>query len=315
MSESVAMKHGRAESAPTERHRERLWALAYRMLGSPEDADDAVQETCLRWHRRGPTGVRSPEAWLVTAATRVCIDRLRARQTERCHYVGPWLPTPTPRASDPPTDRAAELASDLSMAFLLLLERLAPEERAAFLLREVFDAPYAEVAAAVEKSEDAARQMVHRARQRVRHGRARFRATPHEHERLARHFAAAVEAGDPAAILDLLDPEARLVTDGGGKAWAALREVSTAPRVARGLAGAARKLLAAGPVDVGVATVNREPAILTYQEGRLVSVTALDIEAGRIRGVLRVLNPDKLREFTTSPPPPQAEFTTHGPAS
>lgn len=279
------------------RYRQRLWELAYRMLGDPDDADDAVQETYLRWQRASPMDVRSPEAWLVTTATRISIDRLRARKVERERYVGPWLPTPTIRAGAPSTDRAAELASELSIAFLLLLERLGPEERAAFLLREVFDMPYEDVARALGRSTDAARQLVHRARKRVRSDRARFQATPEERRRLARQFAAVVQDGDPGAIQALLDPDARLFTDGGGKVWAARREIRGASRVARGLAGAARKVAAAGVVRVRVALVNHEPAILAYQRGALISATTLEVAGGRIRGVYRVLHPAKLRDL------------------
>ena len=169
---------GADRAARFERHRSRLFGIAYRMLGTVEDAEDAVQETYLRWHDAPVDAVRSDEAWLVAVVTRLSIDRLRRAATEREAYVGRWLPEPIATAPTPPPDRKAELASDLSLAFLVLLERLAPEERAAFLLREVFDAGYDEIARVLERSEAACRQLVHRARERVRGDRARVSAPP-----------------------------------------------------------------------------------------------------------------------------------------
>lgn len=277
-----------------ERHRARLRAVAYGILGSVEDADDMVQEAYVRWHRAGREEVRSPEAWLVTTVTRLCIDRLRALRAAREAYVGPWLPEPLVDAGAAP-DRAAEVASELSLAFLLLLERLAPEERAAFLLREVFGVGYPEIARALGRSEAACRQVVHRARERVRGGRPRFRPSPDEHAELVARFAAAVEADDTGALVAILAPEASLVTDGGGKAWAARRVVRGADRVARAVAGAARKRRRGGGVEERTALVNGEPGIVTYRDGVPVAATVLEVDAGRVVAVYRVLNPDKLR--------------------
>src|SRR3982751_6015985 len=173
-----------------EQHRGRLWGIAYRMLGSRAEADDMVQEAWLRWNRAGAE-VRTPEAWLVTAPTRLCIDRLRQLRTEREAYVGPWLPEPLALETAPPADHSSELAADLSVAFLAVLERLAPEERAAFLLHEMFDSGYDEIAQILGKSEAACRQLVSRARKRVRADKPRVHANPEARAKLLQQLARA----------------------------------------------------------------------------------------------------------------------------
>src|SRR5687768_16203700 len=199
-----------------DRHRPRLFGIAYRMLGDAAEAEDLVQETYLRWQRDDRTDVASPEGWLVAVVTRLAIDRLRRLRTERESYVGPWLPEPiaTDRASDPA--RGAELASDLSLALLVLLERLGPEERAAFLLREVFDTGYDEIAATLGATSAAVRQMVHRARERVR-GARRFATPPDVQARLLGRFLEAIAADDRDALLGVFDPNATFTSDGGGR--------------------------------------------------------------------------------------------------
>lgn len=285
-------------AAVFEVHRERLWRIAYGILSSPEDADDVVQEAYVRWHRADQQRVHRPEAWLVTAATRLCIDRLRARRTEREVYVGPWLPTPIVDPGPRP-DAAAEIASELSLAFLVLLERLAPEERAAFLLREIFGVGYPDVAAALDRSEAACRQLVHRARERVRGDRVRFNPGAEEIQAMAHRFSAALEADDYDSLVALLSPGASYVNDGGGKVRAARRVVTTADRVARCMLGIARKWRAeSGRVD-RMGWVNGEPAILTYRHGVPIAATAFEVADGRIRCIYRVQNPEKLR---TVPP-------------
>jgi RNA polymerase sigma-70 factor, ECF subfamily len=283
----------RRTGAVFQQHRERLWGIAYGIVSSPEDADDLVQEAYIRWHRTDQEAVRQPEAWLVTTITRLGIDRLRARQTERSVYVGPWLPTPIVD-SGPPPDRAAEIDSELSLAFLVLLEQLAPEERAAFLLREVFEVGYAEIARVLNRSETACRQVVHRARNRVRAGGARFRPSPAELERMAQNFSAALNADDYDAMLAILSPDANYVTDGGGKAWAARRVVRGADKVARCVLGVARKRRSSGSIQERIARINGEPGLLTYLDGVPIAATVFALHEGRIRSVYRVLNPDKL---------------------
>lgn len=286
---------------PFDAARDRLWGLAYRMLGVPDDADDVVQETQLRWLEAERDRVREPEGWLVVVATRLAIDRLRRAERERRAYVGPWVPVPCDvgpsegsRSAAP--DRAAELASDLSLAFLYLLERLKPEERAAFLLRHVFDAPYARIAEVLDRSEAACRQMVRRARSRLRDGPSRRHATLPEQRELARRFARAVETEDLDALVGLLAPDATHVTDGGGKAWAALRVIRGADAVARGMLGAFRKAAGGRSRTWVVGSVNAQPAVLQYLDGSLVSATVLTVAEGRATQVLTLLNPDKLPE-------------------
>jgi RNA polymerase sigma-70 factor, ECF subfamily len=274
-----------------ERLRPRLFGIAYRMLGDVEEARDVVQEGYLRWHQAARADVVAPEGWLVAAVTRVAIDRLRRAATERAAYAGPWLPVPL--ATEPPPDRDAELASDLSMALLVLLERLAPEERAAFLLRDVFDAGYDEIARVLERSEAAARQVVHRARTRVRAGQARFAAPRDAHGRLLARFVEAVHAGDRDALLAVLAPDATFTSDGGGKAGAARRVIHGADRVARLFLGIERKW--SHLVTHRLAPVNGEPAIISEAMGRVIAVTAFASDGARLTDGFRVLNPDKLR--------------------
>jgi RNA polymerase sigma-70 factor (ECF subfamily) len=277
--------------AAFEAHRGRLWGVAYRMLGSRADADDMVQEAYLRWHGTPTAEVRTPEAWLVTTTTRLCIDRLRQLRAEREAYVGPWLPEPLVEEVPAP-DTATELASDLSMAFLALLERLAPEERAAFLLHDVFDSDYDEIASALGKSAVACRQIVSRARRRVREERPRVQVSAAARERLVESFMRAIELRDRDALLAIFAEEATLTSDGGGKAKAAHKIVHGGASVVRFLLGVLRA------VDDGLAlekiVVNGETGIAVRVDGRLVSVMSLAMDGQRILGVYSVLNPDKL---------------------
>ncbi len=277
--------------AAFEAHRGRLWGVAYRMLGSRADADDMVQEAYLRWHGAQTAEVHTPEAWLVTTTTRLCIDRLRQLRAEREAYVGPWLPEPLVEDA-PAADAATELASDLSVAFLALLERLAPEERAAFLLHDVFDSGYEEIAAALGKSESACRQIVSRARRRVREERPRVRVDPAARERLIESFMRAIELRDRDALLAIFAEEATLMSDGGGKAKAAQKVVRGGESVVRFLLGV---LHAARPrLTLRKITVNGETGIELRVGGRLVSVMSLVTDGRQILGVYSVLNPDKL---------------------
>lgn len=282
-----------------ERHRARLFGIAYRMLGSVEDAEDAVQETYLRWHRTALEEIGSNEAWLVAVVTRIAIDRLRLAATTRETYVGSWLPEPVIVDPAPPADRSAELSSDLSMAFLVLLERLAPEERAAFILREVLDVSYEELASVLEKSEPACRQIVHRARQRVRHGAPRNPVPPDARERLVEQFVVALAEEDQDALVSLFSDDVIWMSDGGGKANAVRGLVSGAERVAR-MAARFQKM-GRGIITHRIALINGEPTVLTLANGLTVFTTSLAVDNGRITALYRVLNPDKLRHV--GPPP------------
>ena len=304
--------------AEFERHRSRLFGIAYRMLGSVEDAKEIVQETYLRWHRADAAAVRVPEAWLVAVTTRLSIDRLRSAAFERERYVGDWLPEPI--ATDEPsvTDRRAEIASDLSMAFLVLLERLAPEERAAFLLREVFDTGYDEIARILARRPDAVRQMVHRARarvlgksevacrqivsrarKRVKAERPRVKVSAAASARLVEGLMQAIRAQDRDAMLGLLAAEATWTSDGGGRAKAALKVIRGAPKVARFATGVYRKLI--DRVEFRRVIVNGEPGFATLMDGVLFSVMAVRTDGRRILDVYAILNPEKLKGISVPP--------------
>lgn len=275
-----------------DRLRPRLFGIAYRMLGDIQDAEDAVQEAFLRWHQADQDTLLSPEAWLVSVVTRLAIDRLRRAKTERAAYAGPWLPEPV--TSDRiATDRSAEMSSDMSMAFLVLLERLAPEERAAFLLREVFDSGYTEIARTLDRSEAAVRQMVHRARERVRSDRIRFASRPDVHRRLLERFMTALAADDKEAVLAVLSPDVTFSSDGGGKVSAARRVVVSADHVARMLLSLEAKYKSLLRHEIG--HFNGQDAVIARFQGRVFSVTFYETVGERIVAAYRVMNPDKLR--------------------
>lgn len=278
-----------------ERYRPRLFGIAYRMLGSVEDAKDIVQEGYLRFHQADAASIRSAEAWLVAVVTRLSIDRLRRASTEREVYVGEWLPEPVATDAASRTDRRAELASDLSMAFLIMLERLAPDERAAFLMHDVMDAGYDEIAGMLEKSEPACRQLVHRARARLREHRTRFPVSAENRQQLTERFLAALTSGDQAELLALVAPGATWTSDGGGKVSATRRVVHGAERITRLLLGVERKWPGLRHV---LASLNGEPAVVTYAGEQVVHATSFDTDGERFTAFYRVLNPDKLKNIT-----------------
>lgn len=274
-----------------EQHRPRLFGIAYRMLGSAHDAEDVLQGAYLQWHQADERGVRNAEAWLVAVVTRLSIDRLRKTASERARYVGDWLPEPIPAELAPGPDERAELASDLSMAFLVLLERLSPEERAAFLLHDVFGAGYGEIAVVLQKSEAACRQTVHRARQRVRRDRARFPVAEEVKERLLGQFLAGLRAGDEKALLAVVSEDATWTSDGGGKVPVA-RNVRGAGRIVRFQLRLARKI--GGRARSEIVRVNGEPAIATWVGDRLFSTLSVDTDGERLVAFYSMVNPDKL---------------------
>jgi RNA polymerase sigma-70 factor (ECF subfamily) len=275
-----------------ETHRSRLFGVAYRMLGSRAEAEDVVQEAYLRWHRADRQGVRDAAAWLVATTTRLAIDRLRVLQARRETYVGPWLPEPL-LGVPPSADRDAEVASDLSIAFLVLLERLGPEERAAFLLHDVFDCDYSRIAEAVGKSEAACRQIVHRARRRVRSDHRRYRASERARLRLIERFNAAAASRDEKALLALFAPDATWTADGGGRVPAARGVIAGADRIVRLVLGIERLAHGHDP-QRRLAPVNGEAGLLLHLDGAMKSVMTFAIDGDRIVAVYNVLNPDKL---------------------
>jgi len=269
-----------------------LFAIAYRMLGSVMDAEDLVQDAYLRWQEAAEADVRSPRAYLTTIVTRLAINQLRAARTKRETYVGPWLPEPLVTEDTP--DKV-ELAESLSMAFLVLLERLSPVERAVFLLHEVFDFEYAEIARMVDKTEANCRQLLARAKQRVGTPRTRFEADPEQARRLTQRFTEASVAGDLDGLLALLAEDITVWADGGGKVpGAALKPVHGATPVARFVLGVMRRVVPAGTI-LRHAEINGQPGFIAYVSGRPLSALILDIRDGRIHTIYAVGNPDKLQ--------------------
>jgi RNA polymerase sigma-70 factor (ECF subfamily) len=273
--------------------RPRLFGLAYRMLGSRAEAEDLVQEAYIRWHQTDETAIRNAEAWLVTTATRLAIDRLRALKVEREAYVGPWLPEPLIGAQPAPPDRETELASDLSMAFLVLLERLAPEERAAFLLHDVFDCGYSEIASLLGKSEAASRQIVHRARGRVRGEQQRFHTTDEARGKLLEKFVAAMEARDEQTLLRLFAPDATWTADGGGKAAAVPHPIEGAAAIVKLLLGLQKRFARDG-ITMRLGTVNGETGLRISLGNRVAAAITVVTDGERIESAYAVVNPDKL---------------------
>jgi RNA polymerase sigma-70 factor (ECF subfamily) len=276
--------------------RGRLFGLAYRMVGSRADAEDLVQEAYLRWHQADHDGIASPEAWLVTTTSRLALDRLRRLKTERDAYTGPWLPEPIIGPAPSPTlapDAHLDLADDLSMAFLTLLERLAPEERAAFLLHDVFEVDYRAIASVIGRTEATCRQVVHRARERVRGERKRFETTEAAKAALLQRFLAAVEARDEQALLALFTPDASWTADSGGKTPAAARPILGAGRIARLVIGLREKFWQPDR-HFEIAVINGETGLCLLDGEHLVATMSIATDGDRIQAFYTVLNPDKL---------------------
>lgn len=272
--------------------RPRLFSIAYRMLGTRADAEDVVQDAWLRWHGVDQANLQSAEAWLVTVTTRLAIDRLRARKVEREAYVGWWLPEPLVELDERTPESAAELASDVSVAFMWVLERLSPDERAAFLLRQVFDHDYAEIAAMLDKTEAACRQLVHRAQRRVQQERPRFDVPGDTHRDLLATFMKAASTGDRAAMKALMADGVQLVADGGGKVNSFLHILHGPGRVA-GVYWALEHQFP-GKVSYRAALLNGEPGLLRYVGGKIESAQSFIVDDGQIVAVFVMRNPDKL---------------------
>ena len=276
------------------------FAIAYRMLGSVAEAEDVVQEALLRFHTALEEGERieSPRAFVATVVTRLAIDQLRSARVRRETYVGEWLPEPlvTDAREDP--EHQAEMADSLSLAFLVLLESLSPEQRAVLLLRDVFDYGYDEIAGIVGKSEDNVRQLASRARRHVAEGRPRFEASREQRDDLARRFFAAAQEGDMTALESLLADDVVLHGDGGGKVPALARSLHGRRRVGRTLLAWMRQGARIEGAGIRQIEVNGQPgAILHDGDDNVISVMALDIADGQVQRVRSVVNPDKLRHL------------------
>lgn len=281
-----------------EAHRGRLTGLAYRMLGSRADAEDAVQDAFIRWSAASAReAIDTDEAYLVRVVTRLCLDRLKSARAKREVYVGPWLPEPVPDTEALSPHTHAELADDLSFALLLALDRLSPAERAAFLLHDVFDAPFSEVAETLEKSEAACRQLAARARKAVKDARPAPATPAGEHERLLTAFAVAATSGDLAGLKALLAEHVVTLSDGGGVKAAALNPIFGADKTARFLFGIDRKFKPRSRT-LQPMQINGAPGIAIYVDGELDSVATIAVEHGRIAALYIVRNPEKLAAFT-----------------
>jgi RNA polymerase sigma-70 factor (ECF subfamily) len=281
----------RAEDDPFVVHRGLLFTVAYEILGSATDAEDVLQESWLRWAAVDQTTVAEPRAYLVRIVTRQALNHLRTVSRRREDYVGEWLPEPLLTSPDVADD--VELAENLSIAMLTVLETLGPAERAVFVLREVFDVPYDEIADAVGKTPAAVRQIAHRAKDHVAARRPRVRVGPSEHEEVVERLVTALNTGDLQGLMDVLAPDVVSVADGGGKVrGAARRPVVGGEKLARYLIGGMAKV--EGALVAAPTWVNGQPGIRMELDGQLVGVVSLVVEQGRITQVYSIANPDKL---------------------
>lgn len=286
-----------------EAHRPLLFSVAYRMLGSRADAEDMLQETFLRWREAADSKIREPRSFLVTVITRLCINELQSARSRREEYFGQWLPEPLVNGSVRSELSTTSIDGSLSMAFLVLLERLTPLQRAVFLLRDIFDYEHKEVAAMLGLSESNCRQILKRAKQCIANHRPRFEVSRAQQERLLQQFLESSSRGDMQGLIALLSEDVVLYTDGGGKASAVPNPIYGADRVARFFEGARQRLL---PKDLvrRFAEVNGQVGIVAYQNGTVFGVLTIDVLGQKIENIYIVSNPDKLRSIPRLPTAP-----------
>jgi RNA polymerase sigma-70 factor (ECF subfamily) len=291
---------GSVRLATFDQHRSLLFSVAYRMLGTVADAEDMLQETFIRWQQADEEEIRSPRAFLITIISRLCINHLQSARVRREEYVGQWLPEPI--VTDPANDPLSIIRVDesLSMAFLILMERLTPVERAVFLLREVFEYEYAEIAAILGQSEVNCRQILRRSRQHVSAMRPRFKVSAQKKSELLERFLRATASGDVSQLIAVLADDAVLHSDGGGKAIAVPNLVHGSDAVARAILRGMSKLVPKNLVR-RMAQINGNPGVITYLEGRPFSVFTIDGTAEQIRAIYVVTNPEKLSHLPPLP--------------
>jgi RNA polymerase sigma-70 factor (ECF subfamily) len=278
--------------------RARLQGIAYRMLGSMAEAEDVVQDVWLRWHDTGQAAIKHAEAWLVSTTTRASIDKLRSLKARREHYVGIWLPEPVLTDGPATPEQIQELSSDVSVAFLSLLERLSPEARAAFLLREVFDADYDEIANILDKTEAACRQIVHRAKSQLSEQQPRYAIAPESRLHLTQRFAQALSEGSFGAMKSMLADNAKLLGDGGGKVLSFPVPLVGGQRIAQLLY--ASNLRYKDALRIELVSINGQPAVLRYINGELESAHTYEIDDGRIVDLRVQRNPQKLERLAAA---------------
>ena len=280
-----------------EAHRDLMFAVAYRMLGSIADAEDAVQDAWLRWSAEPRADVASPRAYLSRVIANTSLNRLRSARARRETYVGPWLPEPLLTEAGPDAEERAELAESVSVAMLVVLESLTPDERAVFVLREVFGFSFAEIGAALGRSDAAVRQLAHRAREHVQARRPRFEVDWDQQREVTERFLAAAAGGDLAGLVTVLAPDVTLLTDGGGKARAAMRPITGADKVARFVAAiATRPYMGIEIADMSIvdAEINGTPGRLIMAGSRPVAALTLTVSGDRVTAIQLLSNPDKL---------------------
>jgi RNA polymerase sigma-70 factor (ECF subfamily) len=281
-------------------HRALLLSIAYRMLGSLADAEDMLQETFLRWQNTSSADVQAPKAFLITVVTRLCINQLQSARVQREQYVGEWLPEPVVTAPGGDPSVIFQIDESVSLAFLVLLERLNPVERAVFLLREVFGYEYSEIAEVVEQNEVNCRQIFRRARLNIRKMRPRFDPSPRKKAELLKEFLEAIARGDMEELEQLLSADITVHTDGGGRATALANPVHGCENVARLMLGINKKFRPHNAV-VRVLQINGQPGIVSYVNGRAETVLALDVAGHKIRQIYILRNPDKLQRIADIP--------------
>lgn len=281
-----------------ESHRRHLMGVAYRMLGSVSEAEDAVQEAYLRWHRADPDEVRNAQAFLTRIVTRLCLDQLKSAQRKRETYVGPWLPEPLLEAADYAAETQSDYANDMSVALMLALERLSPLERAAFILHDVFEVGFDEVGTALGRSGAACRQLSSRAREHLRAERPRFKVSPEDGDRFASAFLEAAQSGNTADLRSLLAADAVMQSDGGGVKMAAIHDIVGGDKIAHFLERVFRKYGGQRPVRIG--QINGMPGVITMDREGTVQSVALEIQGGLIAAIYVVRNPHKLAHIGES---------------
>jgi RNA polymerase sigma-70 factor (ECF subfamily) len=280
-----------------EAHRDLMFAVAYRMLGSVADAEDAVQDAWLRWSAEPRSDVASPRAYLSKIIANTALNRLRAARARREAYIGPWLPEPLLTAAGPAAEDRAELAESVSLAMLVVLESLTPDERAVFVLREVFGFSHAEIGSALGRSAPAVRQLAHRAREHVQARRPRFDVDWDQQREVTDRFLAAAAGGNIEGLMSVLAPDVTLLGDGGGKARAPMRPIAGAAKVARFLAAVATRPymgVAISDMTVTRSEINGTPGVLITVSGRPITALTLTVSGGRVTAVQLLANPDKL---------------------
>jgi RNA polymerase sigma-70 factor, ECF subfamily len=284
-----------------------LFSIAYRMLGSASDAEDVLQDAWLRYRRADRSAVRSPKAFATTIVTRLCLDRLKSARTTREEYIGPWLPEPVLTSEIESPDAALQRAESVTLAFLVLLEKLSPEERAVFLLKDVFEYDHSEIADMLATTADNSRQLLHRAKLRIAEGRPRLTGTAQSRRAIAERFSRAFSSGDGSELTALLAKDVSMLSDGGGKASAARRPLIGRDEVLHFLIGLHRTAQTAGlvgTVRLTIEDVNSEPALVVRVGQRLESIFVFSIDGGAVSGIRVVRNPDKLahidRQLTLS---------------